>query len=123
MAGSSSLPPRLHPVPESPPVLPCLLRRLLQRGAFDEALTLARRHEYGPHFMRSLEWLLFTTLEMESSHKHVSVDQGAMGWGSVNGSHYRQGVSARMSVCVSVQMGTGRVENRVEWGFLMSSRV
>ena len=123
MAGSSSLPPCLHPVPESQPVLPCLLRRLLQRGAFDEALTLARRHEYGPHFMRSLEWLLFTTLEMESSHKHVSVDQGAMGWGSVNGSHYRQGVSATMSISVSVQMGTGRVENRVEWVFLRSSRV
>lgn len=42
-------------------------RRLLQRGAFSEALNLARRHEFGPHFTRSLEWLLFTALEMETS--------------------------------------------------------
>ena len=33
--------PLLHPVPESQPVLPCLLRRLLQKGAFDEAVSLA----------------------------------------------------------------------------------
>jgi len=31
-----------HPLPESQPVLPCLLRRLLQKGRFDDALELAR---------------------------------------------------------------------------------
>ncbi|KAF5828400.1 RIC1-domain-containing protein [Dunaliella salina] len=47
-------PPSFHPVPESQPVLPCLLRRLLQAG---------------PHFSRSLEWLLFTALENQPSSK------------------------------------------------------
>lgn len=64
--GATSL-PCFHVIPESQPVLPCLLRRLLQRGAYANALLLARRHEHGPHFSRSLEWLLFTALEMESS--------------------------------------------------------
>jgi hypothetical protein len=32
----------LHPLPESQPVLPCLLRRLLQKGRQDDALELAR---------------------------------------------------------------------------------
>lgn len=36
--------PLFHPMAESQPVLPCLLRRLLQKGAFDEAVVLARRH-------------------------------------------------------------------------------
>ncbi len=31
-----------HPLPESQPVLPCLLRRLLQKGKFQDALELAR---------------------------------------------------------------------------------
>lgn len=31
-----------HPLPESQPVLPCLLRRLLQKDRFDDALELAR---------------------------------------------------------------------------------
>jgi hypothetical protein len=48
-------------------VLPALLRRLLQQPALPEALALAKRHEGGPHFKRSLEWLLFTTLDMEGS--------------------------------------------------------
>lgn len=48
-------------------MLPALLRRLLQQGALPEALALAKRHEGGPHFKRSLEWLLFTTLDMEGS--------------------------------------------------------
>jgi hypothetical protein len=48
-------------------VLPALLRRLLQQRALPEALALAKRHEGGPHFKRSLEWLLFTTLDMEGS--------------------------------------------------------
>lgn len=48
-------------------MLPALLRRLLQQRALPEALALAKRHEGGPHFKRSLEWLLFTTLDMEGS--------------------------------------------------------
>jgi hypothetical protein len=45
---SSAFPPEaaqslcLHPLPESQPVLPCLLRRLLQKGRQDDALELAR---------------------------------------------------------------------------------
>lgn len=46
---------------------PPLVRRLLQRGAFPEAVSLARRHVRGPHFARSLEWLLFTALENDTS--------------------------------------------------------
>lgn len=57
--------PCFHPLPESQPVLPCLLRRLLQQGKASEALTLAQRHASAPHFPRSLEWLLFTALELE----------------------------------------------------------
>lgn len=64
-AHSPSL-PCFVPIPESQPVLPALLRRLLQQGALREALALAARHEGGPHFRRSLEWLLFTTLDMEA---------------------------------------------------------
>ena len=46
-------------------MLPCLLRRLLQQGKPSEALTLAQRHASAPHFPRSLEWLLFTALELD----------------------------------------------------------
>lgn len=56
--------PIVHPVPESQPVLPCLLRRLLLYGSFAATLALAKQHEDGPHFSRSLEWLLFTSLEL-----------------------------------------------------------
>lgn len=70
--GSSLLPclPCFHLIPESQPVLPCLLRRLLQRGAYKEAKLLAQRHqELGLHFSRSLEWLLFTSLEYEGEKR------------------------------------------------------
>lgn len=64
--------PLFHPMAESQPVLPCLLRRLLQKGAFDEAVVLARRHARGHYFPRSLEWLLFTSLEIEHDlHRKV----------------------------------------------------
>ena len=53
-------------VPETQPVLPCLLRRLLQQGREKEALTLAMQHSHAPHFARSLEWLLFTSLELNA---------------------------------------------------------
>lgn len=59
-----------HPLPESQPVLPCLLRRLLQKGRQEEALELARWHSGGPHFNRSLEWLLFTSLEINAEQQH-----------------------------------------------------
>jgi hypothetical protein len=59
--------PCFYPIPESQPVLPCLLRRLLQQGAFTDALLLANKHQRGPHFARSLEWLLFTALEAETT--------------------------------------------------------
>ena len=58
--------PCFHPLPESQPVLPCLLRRLLQKGKTQEALSLATSHSQAPHFARSLEWLLFTSLEINN---------------------------------------------------------
>ena len=64
-------------------MLPCLLRRLLQRGALADAVALARRHERGPHFLRSLEWLLFTTLEMETSKPMVG-ERGEAGGGGAS---------------------------------------
>ncbi|KAK9798509.1 hypothetical protein WJX73_005261 [Symbiochloris irregularis] len=59
--------PAFHPLPESQPVLPCLLRRLLQQGQASAAETLAREHTEGPHFAQSMEWLLFTALEANSA--------------------------------------------------------
>lgn len=47
-------------------MLPCLLRRLLQKGKAKEALSLATSHSQAPHFARSLEWLLFTSLEINN---------------------------------------------------------
>lgn len=38
----------------------------LPQGKPQEALTLARAHSRAPHFARSMEWLLFTTLEMDA---------------------------------------------------------
>lgn len=50
--------------PESQPVLPCLLRRLLEQGRSNEAIQLASAHSGDAYnFSRSLEWLLFTALE------------------------------------------------------------
>jgi hypothetical protein len=77
--------PCFLPVPESQPVLPALLRRLLQQGALPEALALAKRHEGGPHFKRSLEWLLFTTLDMEGSKCKPGKAGGAAAAGSSGG--------------------------------------
>lgn len=54
----------LQVLPKTQPVLPCLLRRLLHQERQREAYTLARRHAGAPHFARSLEWLLFTSLEI-----------------------------------------------------------
>lgn len=68
----------LVPVPQSQPVLPCLLRRQLQHAHFRSARRLARLHQHGPHFSRSLEWLLFTSLDFDYSEGDVeSVASGA----------------------------------------------
>ena len=48
-------------------MLPCLLRRLLQQGRAHAAEALAREHAGAPHFAQSLEWLLFTALEMNAA--------------------------------------------------------
>ena len=36
------------------------------QGRIAEATSLARRHSHAPHFSRSLEWLLFTSLEFNA---------------------------------------------------------
>lgn len=60
-------------IPDTQPVLPCLLRRLLQRGAEQEARLLAKKHQkLGLHFSKSLEWLLFTALEIEAGATKTS---------------------------------------------------
>jgi RIC1 len=62
----------LMPAPQSQPVLPCLLRRQLQHGHSRGAKRLARLHQHGPHFSRSLEWLLFTSLDHDFCQGDVS---------------------------------------------------
>lgn len=39
---------------------------ILLQGRVAEATSLARRHSHAPHFSRSLEWLLFTSLEFNA---------------------------------------------------------
>lgn len=58
-----------YPLPESQPVLACLLRRLLSQGKFKDALALADLYSSRPNFSRSLEWLLFTSLDSNSLHQ------------------------------------------------------
>ncbi|KAL0029799.1 hypothetical protein WJX77_000735 [Trebouxia sp. C0004] len=72
--------PCFHPLPESQPVLPCLLRRLLQKGKAKEALSLATSHSQAPHFARSLEWLLFTSLDI--NNEQMSRPQSSYSGGS-----------------------------------------
>ena len=62
----------LRPLPESQPVLPALLRRLLQAGAVRDAHLLAAMHASGQHFARSLEWLLFTSLELDADQQRLA---------------------------------------------------
>ncbi|KAK9828450.1 hypothetical protein WJX72_000056 [[Myrmecia] bisecta] len=69
--------PCFHPMPESQPVLPCLLRRLLQQDKAEAALALAHRHCRAPHFSRSLEWLLFTSLEFDADGPAQPGEAGA----------------------------------------------
>ena len=60
------------PLPESQPVLACLLRRLLRREKFQDALYLADLYSLRPHFPRSMEWLLFTSLETNAKQQEES---------------------------------------------------
>ncbi len=39
-------------------------------------MSLARRHARGPHFARSLEWLLFTALELETNTSSLTRGHG-----------------------------------------------
>lgn len=57
------------PLPESQPVLACLLRRLLRSEKFEDALYLADLYSLRPHFPRSMEWLLFTALEANAKQQ------------------------------------------------------
>ena len=80
----------LMPAPQSQPVLPCLRRRQLQHGHSRGARRLARLHQHGPHFSRSLEWLLFTSLDHDFCQGDVSdsppgESPGFAGMGSLGG--------------------------------------
>jgi hypothetical protein len=70
------------PIAERQPVLACLLRRLLLNNRLEEALQLADSYSQGPHFARSMEWLLYTALDA-ASHGH---DARPRPQGSGNGS-------------------------------------
>ena len=50
-------------MPKAQPILPALLRRLLQNESLQEAMELAKYASARPHFFHSLEWLLFTVLQ------------------------------------------------------------
>ena len=53
------------------PLLPCLLRHLVRRGALEEAARLAWMGRHAEHFTHSLEWLLFTALSGASASRGV----------------------------------------------------
>jgi hypothetical protein len=67
-AGGGDL-PCFEAAPKSQPVLPCLLRHLLRRGADGDAAALASAAEGRPHFTHSLEWLLFSALDAHVSRR------------------------------------------------------
>jgi hypothetical protein len=86
-------PPSFDAVPSAQPILPCLLRHLLaqrQEGALAKAVALARASQGRPHFLHSLEWLLFTALEAQSAAARQRRKRGtsstAWGMGSSGGS-------------------------------------
>eukprot|EP00850_Spirogloea_muscicola_P003181 SM000012S25443 [mRNA] locus=s12:1087565:1095716:- [translate_table: standard] len=60
--------PCFEPIPKAQPILPCLLRHLLQRNKIDEAVELAQLSADRPHFSHSLEWLLFTVFDAEMTN-------------------------------------------------------
>ncbi|CAI5939654.1 unnamed protein product, partial [Closterium sp. NIES-65] len=61
------LPCLLRHLLQAQPILPCLLRHLLQRNKMEEAVQLAHLSATRPHFSHSLEWLLFTIFDAETS--------------------------------------------------------
>ena len=84
MGGSlyPSAPPSFDAVPSAQPILPCLLRHLLiqkQEGALAKAVALARASQARPHFLHSLEWLLFTALEAQSAAARQRRKRGGNG--------------------------------------------
>ncbi|CAI5978654.1 unnamed protein product [Closterium sp. NIES-64] len=78
------LPCLLRHLLQAQPILPCLLRHLLQRNKMEEAVQLAHLSATRPHFSHSLEWLLFTIFDAETSR---SVQSGAVRcpWDQVQG--------------------------------------
>ncbi|BBN10730.1 RAB6A-GEF complex partner protein 1 [Marchantia polymorpha subsp. ruderalis] len=68
--------PCFEPTPQAQPILPCLLRHLLQRDKAEEALQLARLSCGRPHFSHSLEWLLFTVFDAAVSSQYVNRKRG-----------------------------------------------
>lgn len=53
--------------PRGQPVLPCLLRHLISKGALSAAMRLAVARSGGADFSRSLEWLLYAALDAHAS--------------------------------------------------------
>ncbi|CAM6095693.1 unnamed protein product [Calypogeia fissa] len=68
--------PCFEPTPQTQPILPCLLRHLLQRDKLEEAIQLARLSCGRPHFSHSLEWLLFTVFDAAVSSQYVNKKRG-----------------------------------------------
>ena len=70
--------PWFQPCPRAQPVLPCVLRHLLGQGADAQAAALAAEaHVTGqPHFVSSLEWVLFTTLDAHVTRKTAAPGPG-----------------------------------------------
>ena len=77
---SGGLSTEFTPLPESQPVLACMLRRLLRKDRFKDALALADMYSHRPHFSRSLEWLLFTALDAnENQQSRKGLDKNDAG--------------------------------------------
>ncbi|CAA6666701.1 unnamed protein product [Spirodela intermedia] len=67
--------PYFEPLPQAQTILHCLLRHLLQRDKFEEALRLACLSAEKTHFSHCLEWLLFTVFDAEISSQSASKNQ------------------------------------------------
>ncbi|KAL1549837.1 guanine nucleotide exchange factor subunit RIC1-like isoform X1 [Salvia divinorum] len=70
--------PCFEPSPQAQTILHCLLRHLLQRDKWEEALRLAQLSAEKPHFSHCLEWLLFTVFDAEISRQYSRKNQGAV---------------------------------------------
>jgi len=64
--------------------------RARAQGRVAEAATLARRHSQAPHFARSLEWLLFTALEVNADAAPPPPPDGRGGQGGAAGAAARR---------------------------------